>query len=560
MIALLLLPVAALAAAPGVDEAEARALAELFYGLTGRLNPAEAFLLDDIAALQESERSADELEQAVRWIAANVDAADRYTLAGLLESYLATALGEEEELILPDPEDRPERDVLAPAKELERWTPSAALVREVIEAYYEGTGRRPPSPPREEDLAGVERLVREGWTEAGLRLLVDWVPDNVKGAEQMGFDQVARVAVERGYNGGPQPNGRLEELRGVRQWEQDEPDPPSRDPQRFDGGRVGGMVTMGALPTVSDRALQAARLPGLDIRMIEGIGRVDGPSLDSGAGVLVGQSSAKGGFIAQVEGLTQPPGTRDSDRYGPGGGPTRPEDLDAAPVLSARFSIGGGQKLPAGGTAYAYRGVSGSGAGAQASLNWFGVMLTEAGAGLVLREVDGHEVSGLTLSGELSPSLALGPRVLQLRARAELASGGLADDAFPVESDLWFEHRGWVQLSLRQEEARWAWGAAAALDRYRWALSWDEDDRYTVTHQGAADRGQELELVLGGRWHPLPRLMLHAGLRGVQDSALGLGGELAGGVSWLLREQVWLSLGARGGLQGSAQATVAFPF
>ncbi|MCB9743377.1 MAG: hypothetical protein H6740_12315 [Alphaproteobacteria bacterium] len=560
MILLLLAPAVVIAAEPGVDEAEARQLAELFYGLTGRLNPAEAFLADDVEALRESGRGAAELEQAVRWIAANVEAADRYTLAGLLESYLATALGEDEELILPDPLPDDVPDVLAAPKAVERWTPSASLVREVLEHYYAGTGRRAPSPPLEADLQAFELLVREGWTEAGLRLLSDWVPQNVKGAETMGFDQVARVAVERGYNGGPRPNGQLEQLQGVRQWPQDAPDPITRDPQRFDGGRVAGLVTMGALPAVSDRALQAARLPGQELRLIEAQGRLDGAGLDGGGGVLVGQASHRGGFVAQVEGLSQAPGTRDADRYSMGGGPTRPESLDAAPVLAARFSLGGGQRLPAGATVYGYDGAGGAGGGAQASILWGGVMLTEAGAGAVLREVDGHEVVGLTVSGELSPTIALGPRTLSLRARTELASGGLADDAFPVEVDLWTERRGWAQLSLRQEEARWAWGAAASIDRLRWSLSWQENDRVEVLELGSAGAETELELSLGGRWHPRPQLILYGGARGVVDSARGPGAELAAGVSWLFQERAWLSVGARGGMEGSAQASVAFPF
>ena len=247
---LLVLVAPALAAEP-LDHEEAERLARLFYTLTGRAAP-EAFLQDDVEVLLDSGRSPEELEEAIRWIALKVPGADSYTLAGLLESHLATALGEEEELVLPDAP--PESTALARVEQEPLFQADPLFKQQVLTRFYVNTGREPPEPPTAEDLAAFDRLSWEHWSADGMLRLADWVPANVRGAEDLCWAQVADVAVEKGYNGGPRPDGQLEQLIGVRvypgtpqvSWIED------RDPRRFDGGGTVSMVSMGALPSWLD--------------------------------------------------------------------------------------------------------------------------------------------------------------------------------------------------------------------------------------------------------------------------------------------------------------------
>ena len=147
------------AQAQEVSPEQARQLAELYYRLTGQPQPARAFVDDDVAALLDTGRDPEELERAVRWIAREVPGASRYTLGAILESHLATALGEEEDIVIPD--TVPLR-VLAEQEEPEAWHPDAAVMQDLLRDFYTGTGRAPPRPPSEEDLRAFTVLAREG--------------------------------------------------------------------------------------------------------------------------------------------------------------------------------------------------------------------------------------------------------------------------------------------------------------------------------------------------------------------------------------------------------------
>ena len=84
-----------------VDAEMAAQLARSFYTQSGRVVP-EAFLQDDIDALLDTGRDSEELARAIAWIVENVDGVESYTLSGILETYLATALGEEEIVVIPE--------------------------------------------------------------------------------------------------------------------------------------------------------------------------------------------------------------------------------------------------------------------------------------------------------------------------------------------------------------------------------------------------------------------------------------------------------------------------
>jgi hypothetical protein len=208
LLALLLTAVTAWAAP--VTEAEAEALARAYYPKLGQPLPAPALLADDVAALVETGRDAEELAQVLNHLR-GLPGARGATLGALVESHLATALGEAEQLV---PSATP-AETLAPAPKPRGDTLSAEARDEVLGRFYAGTGRAPPTPPLAVDLAGFVLLEEEGWLAPGVYALGDWVPQHVRGAEMLSFGQVARVAVEKGFNGGPTRDGRLETLKGV---------------------------------------------------------------------------------------------------------------------------------------------------------------------------------------------------------------------------------------------------------------------------------------------------------------------------------------------------------
>lgn len=206
-----LLLTAAAWAAP-ITEAEAEALARAYYPALGQPLPAPALLADDVAALVETGRGAEELQRVLHHLQA-LPGARGATLGALVESHLAAALGEPEELV-PAATAAPDA-ALAAAPRPRGDALSAEARDEVLERFYAGTGRAPPSPPLASDLAGFVLLEEEGWLAAGVYALGDWVPQHVRGAEALSFGQVARVAVEKGFNGGPTRDGRLETLKGL---------------------------------------------------------------------------------------------------------------------------------------------------------------------------------------------------------------------------------------------------------------------------------------------------------------------------------------------------------
>ena len=211
MLLTLLLLLAAASAAP-ITEAEAEVLARAYYPQLGQPLPAPALLADDVAALVETGREVEELRRVLDHLRA-LPGARGATLGALVQSHLATALGEAEELIPATPE--PPVEALAPAPKPRGDALGAEAQAEVLGRFYTGTGRAPPAPPLEADLAGFRLLEEEGWLRPGVYALADWVPQHVRGAEALSFGQVARVAVEKGFNGGPTRDGRLETLKGA---------------------------------------------------------------------------------------------------------------------------------------------------------------------------------------------------------------------------------------------------------------------------------------------------------------------------------------------------------
>ena len=210
---LLTLLIAAVTAwAAPITEAEAEALARAYYPKLGQPLPAPALLADDVAALVETGREAEELARVLDHIRA-LPGARGATLGALVQSHLAAALGEAEELV-PAASTSPAA-ALAPAPKPRGDTLSAEAQEDVLARFYTGTGRAPPAPPLAADLAGFVLLEEEGWLGPGVYALGDWVPQHVRGAEMLSFGQVARVAVEKGFNGGPTRDGRLETLKGV---------------------------------------------------------------------------------------------------------------------------------------------------------------------------------------------------------------------------------------------------------------------------------------------------------------------------------------------------------
>ena len=208
---LTLLLTAATFAAP-ITEVEAEALARAYYPALGQPLPAPALLADDVAALVETGRDAEELAQVLNHLRA-LPGARGATLGALVESHLATALGEAEALV--HVAAAAPAEALAPAPKPRGDTLSAEAQGEVLSRFYTGSGRAPPAPPLAVDLAGFVLLEEEGWLAPGVYALGDWVPQHVRGAEMLSFGQVARVAVEKGFNGGPTRDGRLETLKGV---------------------------------------------------------------------------------------------------------------------------------------------------------------------------------------------------------------------------------------------------------------------------------------------------------------------------------------------------------
>lgn len=559
-LALFLLVSSPALAAP-IDEAGARALAIRFYALTGRPPVEEAFLADDIAALVETGRDAEVLETAVVRIAQTVPGADRYTLAGILESHLAAALGEEEEVNRPPPPQNVLGEVQAPV----RFEPSAALVQELLDAYYAGVGRAPPSPPREADLLAIAALTRAGWTEAGLRQLVAWVPGNVHGAEMLGFAEAAALASsDKGYLGGPRSTGELETLRGLSRRPPPEPLWGEKDPWAFDGGQLSGFTTMNALPSAVD--LDAARLPGQSVRWLEGTARGDSDGTLPGGNLLVGQAAARWGFVAEGGVMGHPSGARSRDRFGPDGGLPLATDAAMGRATYGRFTLGVGGPVPIGGQVWGVSGPNTAGAGASASLLWGAKrplsVVTLVGAGTLGQPRQGQDTAGILLVGELGPSWQSGDWFAEGRLRVGFTSGGLVNDAFPVVQDSYGAGTAQGLVRAGQRTERSSWGMGLAVEGQGWTLSWQENDRVDVEEFGLNGGGGEVEVFGGVRYGVRESLWLSGGARVFagwgEAQATAMEGAL--GVQWLLWEKAWLSAAARAGDGAELDLGVALPF
>lgn len=441
-------------------EADAERIARLFYRLTNR-TPPDAFFKDDVDALMESGRSAQELETAIRWIVLNVPGADRYTLSGLLESHLATALGESEELIL-DPVE--EQLVLAEVEPDEPgWTPSVVEVQELLEAFYVTTDRTPPDPPLAEDLDGIDALVADGWNEDGVRRLVEWAPRNVRGVELLSFGQVAEVAMQdNGYLGGPRRNGSLETLREV-------PGEPPADvwPERrvsaWDGGRWRTQVSGQALPGAIDWAGAPSRLPGGHFGSAEVLGGVD-TSLQPRAGVLVGRARGNSGFTGSL-GWGTP-----ADSWGD-------PLLNPARSLSGRLAVGGRAPTSFGGTAWALAGDGHSEAGGSAEIRIAQDAPVECvlgfGAAGGRMAFEGHDVQRQRVHIEVWPTWTPDDAwVVTGRYRGTLIGGAAVDDAVFDDLLQGALHHG--ELSARHQGPMWAWGVHAGVHVGQQSLQWRE--------------------------------------------------------------------------------------
>lgn len=542
--------VIAVASAAELSEQDAERLARLFYSLTGRRAP-EAFLQDDIEVLLESGRDADAIEAAVRYIAFEVPGSDSYTLAGLFESHVARALGEEEELVVAE---QPERSGLAWVEHGPRFEADPRFKEQVLDQFYTATGRAAPDPPTAEDLASFDRLATNYWSSDGILLLAEWVPANVHGVEQLSWARVANVAVEKGYNGGPRPNGQLEELVGVRSYPGAGTSPFVRmDPRHFDGGHLLAMVGMGALPSVVD--FPVARVAGNPVQLGEARGGLYGGSVGlTHASSSVG-ITAQGGVFASV------PGSRTSDGMGLDRGQAYGEGV---PQISPGGAIGFATRqgfLGFGGRAYGYQGEVHRLVGVALSMDQQlgGLHITQdlglSGRSLVL---DGEHVQGQTLHGEISPWIPLSERwTVHGGFRIGWTTGGLVEDAGIVDDDVFIDRQWVTTAGLMYDSDRLRAGVLGDVARDVWTLGWTERTAFARLPQALADErtGAGLSFAVDLRLLALDDWYGSAGVRLGTDVT-----EAALGTRKLVWDRVWVSGGARLGRGLDAQLSLSLPF
>ncbi|MCP4805851.1 MAG: hypothetical protein GY913_03420 [Proteobacteria bacterium] len=540
-----------IAFAADLAEPESAEIARLFYRQTGR-TPPEAFLADDIDALIESGHSAEELTGAVVWIARNVPGAESYTLAGILDSHLANALVYEEELVLPEGFDPDE--VLGEAHVCEAgWLAGPGETKEFLEHFYTSTGRVAPSPPTDEDLAGFAVLAQEGWTETGVRTLVDWVPENVRGVEELTWGQVAGLAADKGYLSGPRPSGDMEELEGVTErmppprttWVTD------RDPMGWDGGHARSMASMTALQADTHRAAVAARLPGMDLRTIEV--RADAFDAHPSGAITAAQADASSGWVLELGyGATMPGRAWTSPALD--GGPVRPDTtLVTGQVLHGRASAGhtlsealSGVPAAIGAGVWGYRALGQAEAGATASLG-FGDQVQLIGHGSlggIRQEQAGEQVAGQVASLDVIPRVELGGGWIEGHARGYWRSGGLADDAPPIYDDDWSERRAGFELRAGFEQDRYRLAGGAQAETGEWSLTWVEriDTDARTRHADELGLGQ---VWLGGEANVWETLWITGGARVLGGDDPGF--ELGAGARMNLKELGWLGVYGRVG-------------
>lgn len=561
----LLAPV--LAQSAELSEAEAERIARLFYSLTGRATP-EAFLEDDILALQDSGRSAEDLEKVVRWMAASVPGADRSTLAGILESHIATALGEAEEVVRPDVV---EPEILAQVEEsTQAWTPTIPEIQELLAVYYAGTERPVPDPPLPEDVVGMRTLAEEGWTLRGVQTLVAWVPANVEGADKLSFGQAAQVALQdNAYVGGPRWDGTLEEAPEKVEplWEEKEPLFADSDPMTYDGGRLRTLTTMGMLPSTMDQGIRGALMPGRapPDQSLQSVELGVSGSASTGADLWVGmlQSTERFGLSAELLLGQHSPGSLDRDGISWDGGPPI-----QAPVLhnvvGGRAALGFGGAPAWGLSVWGFRGPVAQAGGADLSLllgqDQAFQLLTQLGFSGANLPFAGTEIERQRIQLELSPRLPLSPESqLIVRYRFLAGGGGLLDDADPIQNDLYADRLQQLSARVERQGAQWELGVGLGWESGTWALDWErsleEGGVDTFNREGTTS---ELDLSAGVARNIGAQSALTLGARGILQPDLG--GEVSIGARTLLRQRLWLGLGARAGTQdNSVHLTVSVP-
>lgn len=529
----------AVASAAELDEQEAERLARMFYALTGR-NAPEAFLGDDIEVLLESGRDADELEEAVRWIALNVDGAESYTLSGLLESHLARALGEEEELVLPP---MPESSALGKVERGPRFEADPLFCEEVLDRFYTATDRQPPTPPSEEDLAAFERLSRNYWSADGMLRLAEWVPENVNGAEQLSWAQVADVAVEKGYNGGPRPDGQLEELVGVRVY----PGTETRslfletDARSFDGGVVVRATSFGALPTRMD--FNVARLAGSPWQVAE-----------AAVGMSAGHVQLAQGRENLAFNLVGRTGWAPSTVLGGQAG------------LATRQGF-----LGVGGTVWGLQGGPLRDVGVSVALdqNLNGMHFTQD-IGLSGRREFMSELwlEGQTLHGEFAPWIPVQENaVIHGRVRLDWTTGGLVEDAGGIGDDVYRRLESQVGLGLLLMRPARTVGLRLDVERDAHGVRWIERDAFAAVVHETSDAWTDVSMAVAAEaalpW--VDDLWLSGGLDLGQrwydtdlDPAFLWGAALGG--RKLVRHRLWVGAALEVGAEPHAQISASMPF
>ena len=529
----------AVASAAELDEQEAERLARLFYRLTGRDAP-EAFLADDVEVLLESGRDVDELEQAVRWIALNVDGAESYTLSGLLESHLAKALGEEEELVLPL---LPESSALGAVERGPRFEADPRFREEVLHRFYTGTGRAPPVPPTEADLAAFERLSRHYWSADGMLRLAEWVPENVSGAEQLSWAQVANVAVEKGYNGGPRPDGQLEELVGVRAYPGAESARVflSTDVHRFDGGAVVRATSFGALPTRMD--FSVARLAGSPWQVAEaGVGMSAGSvQLAQGRENMAFNVVGRAGWAPWTTLGGQAGVATRQGFLGIGG---TAWGLQSGPLRDAGVSVALDQQLK-------------------------GMHFTQDIGLSGGREFMGELwLEGQTLHGEFSPWIPVREDVvIHGRVRMDWTTGGLVEDAGGIGDDVYRRLESQVALGLLRTRPVLTLGLRLDLQRDAHGVRWIERDAFAAVLHETSDAWTDVSVAMAaeGALPWVDDLWLSGGLDLGQrrydsdPTPVFLGGVALGGRK-LVRQRLWVGASLEVGATPEAQISASVPF
>jgi hypothetical protein len=362
------------------------------------------------------------------------------------------------------------------------------------------------------------------------------------------------VAVEKGYNGGPRPNGQLEELVGVRTYPGNAPASPfaRMDPEDFDGGHMLAMVSMGALPSVVD--FSVARVAGNPVQLGEARGGLYGASVGLTHATPSMGITAEGGIFTAV------PGSRGSDGMVLDRGPAYGEGVP-------QLTLGGGLGLATrqgflgfGGRAYGYQGEVYRLVGVALSMDQqLGGLHITQDIGLSGRSLmaDGEYVQGQTLHGEISPWIPLSPRwTLHGGFRIGWTTGGLVEDAGIVGDDVFIDRQWVTTAGLVYGSDRLRAGVLADVGRHVWTLGWTERTVFAQLPQSRSDEGTRAGVSASADLR-LPVLDDWYGTAGVR---LGTDNEAAVGTRTLVWDRVWVSGGLRFGQGVDAQLSLSLPF